>query len=184
MKKIYFLIGGICGLLMIILVTLYNNFAGDKHLKPSGVFLNSGMIQTNISENLDYDEKCREPTINSFENGMIVNSEKDTLNEENKTEYDDLVYREYSHGYKIEKGCFLRVDKDTLTKVCEYPQYVVIYVNGDEFDRIAIDEENKEYQTVKAGNYEIYLVDKEGHYYDILTKVKVFEPAGSLMMVD
>ncbi|MCR5309788.1 MAG: hypothetical protein K6E32_00055 [Lachnospiraceae bacterium] len=105
-------------------------------------------------------------------------------NRENKTEYDDLVYRECSHGYEIESGCNLRVDKETLTKVCEHPRYVVICVNGDEICKIAIDEEKIEYQTIKRGNYEIYLVDEEDNYYDILTAITVFEPAGSLMMMD
>ena len=181
MKKMKYLFSGICVLLILVLAVVFNNnFAKGIYLRMIDVFLEYGVIQTNKLENTNYDEKCGEITKKT----LNTNFKKQSLNEEEKAEFNDLVYRKYSQGHEINVGCFLRVDKETLSKVCEHPQYVVIYVDGQETARIAISDENIEYQTIKSGNYEFYLVDMDGHYCDILSEVKVDEPVGGFIILD
>ena len=90
---------------------------------------------------------------------------------------DDLVYREYSWGYRLEKGYKILIEHDQIIGEVEDAQTLVVFCNNSEYKEFAFDGNDIEFEIDKSGNYSFYAIDSDGNSFDIMSIVKAYKSA-------
>ncbi len=90
---------------------------------------------------------------------------------------DDLVYREYSSGNYMEKGCEILIENDNVVCEMEHAQTIVIILDGSVYKEFSFDHKDIEFGLEKNGNYVVLAIDADGNSVDITSIVKIRKSA-------
>lgn len=90
---------------------------------------------------------------------------------------DDLVYREYSWGYDLEKGDEIIIEKDAMSNLIESTETVVVIMNGEVYREICYEDNDIDFVLEKSGNYVFLGISSEGDSVDIMSAIKVLRSA-------
>jgi len=119
---------------------------------------------------LDSEDKTLEKAENSKDN-------QEVFSVESKYACDDLVYREYTWGYCLEKGYEIFIESNQITREAENVQNIVIILNNNIYKQYSFDNDDIEFTLEKSGNYAFLAIDSDGNSVDITSIVKVNKSA-------
>lgn len=122
----------------------------------------------------------------------ILNSKEETFQgvKSNKDSYEsdigyadnDLVFREYSWGYRLEKGYEILIEQDKIIGEVENTQTIVVFWNDSVYKEFAFDGNDIEFEIDKSGNCSFYAIDSDGNSFDIMSIVKAYKSADGGVM--
>ena len=122
----------------------------------------------------------------------ILNSKEETFQgvKSNKDSYEsdigyadnDLVFRDYSCGYRLEKGYEILIEQDKIIGEVENTQTIVVFWNDSVYKEFAFDGNDIEFEIDKSGNYSFYAIDSDGNSFDIMSIVKAYKSADGGVM--
>lgn len=148
------------------------------------VIMAFGLVMISSKENYTFEHDRIEETEALLDSkaGTLQKAEnskdaQETLSVELECADDDLVYREYTWGHRLEKGYEILIENDKVTREAENLQNIVIILDDTVYKEFSFDNNDIEFTLEKSGNYAFLAIDSDGNSVDITSIVRVNKSA-------
>lgn len=90
---------------------------------------------------------------------------------------DDLLYREFSAGFELEKGTDILIERKYVENALENAVAIAIVLNGNIYKEVPLEETDIEFTLDKSGNYVFMAVNSVGKTVDITSAIRAEKSA-------